>query len=159
MGIRPKFTKEDVKRRFDRFLQVVEKRQIERLQALGEECVTHARLIPPERGFTDRTGNLRSSIGYVLFKDGQAIHDNFQEVNGPEGGNAATAIGESKALADRVVKRHPKGICLVVTAGMNYAVHVEAKGRDVLTSAEHLAMQRLPKMVQEMVENINKTFK
>lgn len=158
MGIKAKFTKDDVKQRFDRFLAVVEKRQIQRLQMLGEECVTHARMIPPERGFTDRTGNLRSSIGYVIFRDGQAIHDNYKQVNGPEGGNAANAISQAKAVAERASKRHPSGFCLVVTAGMQYAVYVESKGRDVLTSAEHLAMQKLPKMVQELVENIRKTF-
>ena len=159
MGINANFTKDDVKARFDKFLEVVEKRQIDRLAKLGEECVTHARLIPKDRGFEDQTGNLRSSIGYVLFRDGVAIHDDYKAVSGPVGGgNSGQAIEKSKDLAERVARNHPVGICLVVTAGMQYAVCVESRGRDVLTSAEIMAQQKLPVMVQEMVENIKKTF-
>ena len=84
MPIRPKFTKEDIRRRFDRFVEVVERRELERLKYLGELCVTHARSVPADRGFHDRTGNLRSSIGYVIYKNGVAVMDNFAEVNGPE---------------------------------------------------------------------------
>lgn len=159
MAITPKFTADEIQMRFDRFLDAVERQQIKRLQYLGEECVTHARLVPADKGFTDRTGNLRSSIGYVLFRDGEAIHYNYKVVNGPEGGNASKAISQSKELAERVARRHPVGVCLVVTAGMKYAVCVESKGRDVLTSAELMAKDKLPKMVQELIDNIRKTFK
>jgi len=43
-------------------------------------------------------------------------------------------------------------------AGMNYAIYLEAKGRDVLTSAEQLAQQELPRMLSELVSNINKAL-
>jgi hypothetical protein len=39
---------------------------------------------------------------------------------------------------------------------MNYAVHVESKGRDVITSAEQLAKRELPKMLAKLVENIKR---
>lgn len=158
MGI--DITRNDVKARFDKFLAVIRKRQIQRLQYLGEECVTHARTIPAAQGFTDRTGNLRSSIGYVIFENGVAIHDNFESCTGPDpsGNNSAGAIQKSKKLAESVARRHPTGICLVVTAGMEYAIFVESKGRDVLASAETLATQKIPKMVQELVDNINKAI-
>lgn len=156
--IRPKFTSDDVRRRFDRFLDVIERQELDRLKYLGEMCVTHARSVPANRGFHDRTGNLRSSIGYVIFKDGVAVMDNFAEVNGPEGGNAAEAIQKAKTVADRAARKHPTGFCLVVTAGMEYAIYVESKGRDVLTSAESLARREMPKMMEELVNNIRNAF-
>lgn len=152
MGIKANFDSTDVRKRFNAFLEVIEKRQIERLQYLGEMCVKHARLIPKNIGFEDQTGNLRSSIGYMVFKDGMAVKGSYTQV---EGGSEGVQAGE--ALARKVgSKSKDNKIMLVVTAGMNYAVHVESKGRDVLTSAENLAKQELPKMVERLVSNINK---
>ena len=62
---------------------------------------------------------------------------------------------KGEALAKSIGK-DKQGICLIVTAGMNYAVYLEAKGRDVLTSAEVLAKQELPRMLNELLANISK---
>lgn len=154
MGIDAKFTQADVSKRFDKFIAVIEKRQVERMMYLGEKCVTHAKLIPELVGFTDQTGALRSSIGYAVFKDGVAVHMDYQQV-----GEGAEGVKKGQALAAKVAKKYPKGILLVVTAGMEYAIYVESKGRDVLSSAEHLAQQELPKMIKALKENINKALK
>lgn len=45
------------------------------LQRTGEEFVKIARL---EGNYIDHTGNLRSSIGYVIVKDGRIVGKNFQ---------------------------------------------------------------------------------
>lgn len=153
MGIEPQFDQGLIRKRMTAFLEVIEEKQIERLQMLGEMCVTHARLIPPEVGFRDQTGNLRSSIGYMIFKDGVVIHTGYKQV---QGGNEGVNAGQT--LAKKVAQKYTNGIVLVVTAGMNYAIHVESKGRDVLTSAESLARQELPKMVEKLVSNINKAI-
>ena len=148
MGIKANFTRQDIEKRFNAFLNEVERKQIARLKMLGEMCVKHARDIPPSQGFQDQTGNLRSSIGYMVFKDGVAVHGAYNQVmQGSEG----TKTGEALA---RKVGEASKGICLVVTAGMNYALHVESTGRDVITSAEHLAQRELPRMLEELVSNI-----
>ncbi|KAF5072886.1 hypothetical protein DSECCO2_197740 [anaerobic digester metagenome] len=148
MAIKPQFTKNDIRKRFDAFLEEVEKAQIEALEKLGEECVIHAREIPAEVGFKDQTGNLRSSMGYVIFKNGTAIRSNYVQVlEGNEGMKAG------QQLAEQVGSR-TKGIVLVVTAGMNYATYVEAKGRDVLASAELLAQRKLPKILSDFIEDI-----
>lgn len=141
----------DVDKRLKDFLRTIEKRQIERLQYLGELCVSHARSIPKEIGFTDQTGNLRSSIGYVIFKNGISVHSNYETVlKGNEG------VKAGKELSKKVGSKYSDGIVLVVTAGMNYALYVEAKGRDVLTSAENMAQQELPKMLEALKRNIGK---
>ncbi len=151
MGIKANFTSDTIRSRFEKFLQAIERQQIEKLQYLGELCVKHARTIPANIGFTDDTGNLRSSIGYMVFKDGVAIHEGYSQT---KEGSEGTRAGQR--LAKKVGSKHSKGLVLVVTAGMNYAVHVESKDRDVLTSAESLARQELPKMIEKMVSNIGK---
>jgi len=148
MGIEANFTQAYIKKRFDAFLDQVQKQQIKRCQMLGEMCVTHARTVPKEQGFEDQTGNLRSSIGYMVFVDGVAIHSFYEQV---AGGSEGTKAGET--LANKIGEDQ-KGVCLVVTAGMNYAIYLEAKGRDVLTSAEHLAERELPLMLDRLIANI-----
>ena len=150
MAIKPNFTREDVKARIDAFLEAVKQKQIERLMMLGEMCVTHAREVPPEIGFHDQTGNLRSSIGYAVFVDGVAVHSVYEQTL-----SGATGVKAGQSLA-RKVGSETTGVCLVVTAGMNYAVHVESKGRDVITSSEQLAKRELPKMLAKLVENIKR---
>ena len=148
MALEPQFTRKDVQRRFDAFLDQIQKQQIKRLSMLGEMCVNHARSIPKDLGFEDQTGNLRSSIGYVVFVDGVAVHSFYEEVKGgAEGAKAgqrlSAKIGEGSS-----------GVCLVVTAGMNYATYVESRGRDVIASAEQLAKRELPRMLEKLIQNI-----
>jgi len=150
MAITPKFNMDDVRERFGGFLDEVERKEIIRLQKLGEKCVNHARNVAPDVGFEDQTGNLRSSIGYMVFNNGIAIHTGYDQVlNGSEGAKK----GEELA---RKVGEQTKGICLVVTAGMEYAVYVEAKGRDVITSAEMMAERELPEELEKLVANIKR---
>lgn len=148
MGVEAQFTAEDVRERFEAFLQEIVRQQVEALQQLGEMCVTHARSIPKEQGFEDQTGNLRSSIGYVVFVDGVAVHSLYEEV---KGGSIGAKTGE--ALAHKV-GQGTQGVCLVVTAGMNYALHVESRGRDVIASAEQLAERELPRMIEQLISDI-----
>lgn len=150
MGIEAGFTKDDVRKRFDAFLDVIQDEQVKALQYLGEKCVAHARSIPKEQGFEDQTGNLRSSIGYAVFVDGVAVHSFYEEIK--DG-----AIG-AKAGQELSVKigEHTNGVCLVVTAGMNYALYVESRGRDVIASAEQLAERELPRMLEKLIDNIKK---
>lgn len=160
MGIKPQFTKNDIRKRLDAFLEEVEKAEIEALAKLGEECVTHAREIPAEVGFKDQTGNLRSSMGYVIFKDGVAIHTWYEKVppKKPKEGVVYDGMERGKHLAEQVGSV-TKGIVLVVTAGMNYATYVEAKGRDVLASAELLAQRKLPQILSDFIDDIKLSLK
>ncbi|MBQ2186999.1 MAG: hypothetical protein II401_00370, partial [Bacteroidales bacterium] len=61
-----------MRKRFDDMLKATEKMQIVRLQMLGEECIIRARG-EHANNWQDQTGNLRSSIGYMIFKDGEPI--------------------------------------------------------------------------------------
>ena len=152
MAIKPNFTKDDVRKRFDAFLNEIEKKQIARLQRLGEMCLVEART---NKGYMMQTGALLSSTGYEVFVDGVAIHSQFDAASGAESNAAETGIKSGQNIAETIGKG-TKGIALVVVAGMNYAAYVEAKGYNVLSSAEHLAEGELPRMLEKLISNIKR---
>lgn len=152
MAIKPNFTKDDVRKRFDAFLNEIEKKQIARLQRLGEMCLVEART---NKGYMMQTGALLSSTGYEVFIDGVAIHSQFDAASGAESNAAETGIKSGQSIAETIGKG-TKGIALVVVAGMNYAAYVEAKGYNVLSSAEHLAERELPRMLEKLISNIKR---
>lgn len=97
---------------------------------VGESCIAEAR----DGGtYQDRTGNLRSSIGYAVIWNGRVIESavTVQVKNGKAGHSQA-----EKFLKEVIDRTDKKGLRLIVTAGMNYAEYVEAKGYNVLSSAE-----------------------
>ena len=152
MAIKPNFTKDDVRKRFDAFLNEIEKKQIARLQRLGEMCLVEART---NKGYMMQTAALLSSTGYEVFVDGVAIHSQFDAASGAESNAAETGIKSGQSIAESIGKG-TKGIALVVVAGMNYAAYVEAKGYNVLSSAEHLAERELPRMLEKLISNIKR---
>lgn len=153
MGISANFNINDIDATFKALLAEVDRQLIESLTRVGEEAVKLAKMIPPERGFKDRTGNLRSSIGYVVLVDGKPVNVAFAAVKGGHAG-----VNEGQRLALQVGSK-TEGCALVVVAGMNYAVHVESKGRDVLTSAEKFAEKEVAKHLADLVTNIKNAFK
>lgn len=152
MAIKPNFTKDDVRKRFDAFLNEIEKKQIARLQRLGEMCLVEART---NKGYMMQTGALLSSTGYEVFVDGVAIHSQFDAASGAESNAAEMGIKSGQSIVETIGKG-TKGIALVVVAGMNYAAYVEAKGYNVLSSAEHLAERELPRMLEKLISNIKR---
>ena len=152
MAIKPNFTKDDVRKRFDAFLNDIEKKQIARLQRLGEMCLVEART---NKGYMMQTGALLSSTGYEVFVDGVAFHSQFDAASGAESNAAEMGIKSGQSVAETIGKG-TKGIALVVVAGMNYAAYVEAKGYNVLSSAEHLAERELPRMLEKLISNIKR---
>lgn len=152
MAIKPNFTKDDVRKRFDAFLNEIEEKQIARFQRLGEMCLIEART---NKGYMMQTGALLSSTGYEIFVDGVAIHSQFDTASGAESNAAETGIKSGQSIAESIGKG-TKGIALVVVAGMNYAAYVEAKGYNVLSSAEHLAERELPRMLEKLISSIKR---
>lgn len=152
MGIKANFTKDDVKARFDAFLDEIQRKQIARLQRLGEMCLIEART---NKGYMMQTGALLSSTGYSVFVDGVAVHTQFDAASGAQSEAAAKGVKTGQTIAHQIGKE-TKGVALVVVAGMNYAAYVEAKGKNVLTSAEHLAERELPRMLEKLISDIKR---
>lgn len=138
---------------------------------IGEKVVNEAK---QSGSYTDRTGNLRSSIGYIIVADGKIVETgNFQAIRG-QGENMQRVMFTTKAgkkvdywvkgksgdgkegqstgqsYARSLAGKFPKGIVLIVVAGMNYASYVSAKGYNVLDSSELLADKLVPKMLKQL---------
>lgn len=107
------------------------------LSVLGERCVKYAREdMSSAKHFTDRTGNLRNSIGYIVVQDGDVKLDSFVGDTPPSEGMGDMNMAHQKGLsyAEQVAREYsPDKTYLIVVAGMDYAVCVEAKGFDVIT--------------------------
>lgn len=116
---------------------------IRNLAYVGERCITASRI---GGSYTDQTGNLRSSTGYTLIEDGRIINVGGFEIE-RKGGDGAKS-GET--YAKKIASKYPKGLVLIVVAGMNYAAYVSAKGYDVLDSAELLAEQLVPELMKKL---------
>lgn len=124
---------------------------IRALSYLGEMCVIEAKDRPQEASWFDQSGNLRSSIGYVIVHNGRIIkYSEFNQVK-----QGTDGVKEGKELATELVKQYKSGYALIVVAGMNYAELVEAMdNKNVLASTELFARQEMPKMMVKLTTQI-----
>lgn len=106
------------------------------LNRIGLNFVTNARTIDT---YKDQTGNLRSSIGYVITHNGVMVVNNFEATLNEDGREQ----GEQYAI--ELSNQTPGKYVLICVAGMNYAGYVEAMGYDVITGSELLAKQDFKK--------------
>ncbi|MGQ2091715.1 hypothetical protein ACQ1R0_05860 [Ornithobacterium rhinotracheale] len=104
------------------------------LRRVGEKCVTEAK---DNGNYQNITHNLRNSISYAIIKNGLVVERN-------------AVRPESNKAIDDVAMKYPRGYVLVVVAGMNYALYVESKGYNVLSTAEQLAEREVPRLLNEI---------
>jgi hypothetical protein len=88
----------------------------------------------------NRTGNLASSIGYIILLNGMVIK------NGLIGSSEGVEAGKNAALkvADK------RGLELIGIAGMEYAVALEAKGYNVITVQSKWALFNLSDRIKKI---------
>ncbi len=125
VGLKAMFNLNQVRDYISDQIDQVEEKSIEALRYQGEEFINKAR---NSGNYTDRTGNLRASIGYVILKDGQEIDSSFP-------GGKSKGVSAAKKAIDEVRGLFGKGLVLIGVAGMNYAAAVESKGFDVITGS------------------------
>ncbi|MEG0929900.1 hypothetical protein [Algoriella sp.] len=142
MGIKPNFSNKDLDKLNQIIIDDTLQKCIRAYLYLGENVVAHAK---QSVGFTDQSGNLRSSIGYVLFVNGQVYKEFY------EGQALGTSEGKqfARELASKA-KRAP--LVLVFTAGMNYAYSVESRGYNVLTASENYTKQVADIIIKQMMK-------
>jgi hypothetical protein len=128
--------------------ELIERKEREIVRSLcyvGERCVNEARSYNG-KAYTDQTGNLRSSTGYVVVEDGNIVQTGgFGQVK-----NGGQGMSDGRGFAMQLSGRFPQGICLIVVAGMKYASYVSAKGYNVLDSSELLAERLVPQMLNQL---------
>lgn len=146
----------EIQEYINKAIERVDKVVIRNLQRLGEEVVIYARNRTGAESWYDQTGNLRSSVGYVIAKDGNIVRmGGFSQIlEGAEG------LTEGKQFAKEMADTYPGRYVLIVVAGMNYASYVEdMENKDVLASASLFAERELPKMIKRIDEQIGKIKK
>ena len=138
MPLIPGFSQANINRRIDKWVVSIEQRIIWTLAMVGESFVNDARNI---KTYQDQTGNLRSSIGYIIAKDGVIIQENVE--------GKAEGVAQARKIAREVLRDNSKGFILIVVAGMEYAAAVESKGYDVITGSIPAAKALLKKKIKE----------
>lgn len=112
------------------------------LEDAGAEAVRTARELG---SYTDRTGNLRSSVGFAVVSDGGIVRmSDFAAVRDGAGGAEM-----ARAWLESLAGRFTDGITLVVVAGMRYAAYVAARGYDVIDSAETIARRLVDELTRK----------
>lgn len=124
---------------------------IRALAYLGEQCVMKARDRSGEESWFDQSGNLRSSIGYIIAHNGKIVQ--YSSFNQVKQGSEGARVG--KELAEELVRNYSNDYVLIVVAGMNYAELVEAMdNKDVLASTELWVRKELPNMMAKLKTQI-----
>lgn len=143
---------EQLQQRLLRLKEAVETRLDMELRQLGEDAVTYAK---EHKGYHDRTANLKNSLSYALYKDGEPIMQSIGQIPEPDATNEGQEQVEDNltrfATYDGVVA--PKGYTLIVVAGMNYGAHVEHKGYNVLNLTKTWMHDKMKEILQEVLED------
>ncbi len=135
-------------------LERVNRATVATLTYIGEQCVKRARQYGYGKDYTDRTGNLRSSVGFVIVNNGAIVKmSDFEPVmSGAEGGN------DGRQYAAELAANYTTGWALIVVAGMEYASFVADRGYDVLAGAQLLADTVVPQKLEEMRQQIERSL-
>ena len=143
-------------------IEALKKRLMEKKQAvenvldlllaqLGEEAVTFSK---DNKGYQDRTANLKNSISFAVFKDGKLLNSfigNIPEPDKVKDGQAQVQKAlEAYASNPGVVA--PQGYTVIVVAGMLYGKYVEDKGYNVLYLTKHFLHNGIKDALKEALE-------
>ena len=112
MGITQKTPAAEIDAYIEQQVERMTNALIYNLQFIGEKCLNAAR---ETNSYKDRTGNLRSSLGYVIVLDGKIKYQSDFEVVMQGDSGAKSGIQYAKEVA----RQFPEGIVLIVVAGMN----------------------------------------
>ena len=139
-----------IDRRTNRLLQAL----VNVLCYAGEEVVKYAR-DPNRKRYTDQTGNLTSSIGYVVLWNGRVVRQSdFSPVQGNgkkrSGAGGLSGTKKGREFLQKLISENSEGLVRIVVAGMPYAAYVEAMGYDVLDSAEIKAEEIVKRMLSKL---------
>ena len=145
MALTPKFNVAQVIGQVKVSQQALTQAMINRLKRVGDQFVTNAR---NNHTYTDRTGNLTSSIGYIILKDGEQLFEDFT------GGDQTAGRSKGKSVAVAAAEKFAKGLVLIVVAGMEYAAAVESKNFDVITASSITSENDLKKSLEELRKKV-----
>ena len=137
-----KHIREQARRQMQDYVKMLNKVGLDTVKAIRTSEVSY---------WIDQTGNLRSSIGYLIVKDGRIISENFELVNG----RGQEGLAKGRSFADELASQYPSGYALIIVAGMEYAAYVEnIESRTVLAGGTILAKQ----LLQQLIDKYNAKY-
>lgn len=143
MGLKANFDIAEVDAFISKKIEAIEKKLIKKLIQGGKQFVTLAR---ENGGYMNITDNLRSSIGFMVLKDGGLQALSFKQM-----GKGTKGKIEAIAFAQNLAKtQFNKGIVLLVVAGMKYAASVESRGKDVITGSSQTVESSLKEALRSV---------
>lgn len=144
------WSERDVERFYDAFIDRAEEKIYKLLQRSGEEFVKIART---KGAYKDQTGNLRSSIGYVIVKDGEILTEDYELSE--KGTERREGIRRAKRLVEELIPLYDKGWVLIGVAGMPYALNVESvHNLDVISVAAEQAEEWIRKQSETLFDKL-----
>lgn len=152
MDVKIKLDSKGTELALSQMLKDVDQAVFDNLSYEGEKLVTLTRDRSAEDSWIDQTGNLRSSIGYAISKNGvKQSASTFSVIkNGSEGSS------KGQEYADELVNQE-KGWALLMVAGMEYAEAVEKiEGKNVLADARAKMIEDVPTIARRIKERIEK---
>lgn len=153
MGIKATGSATGIRKDVEEALRNQEAAIVYALGVIGEKAINYQKQLKgskESKAYTDRSGNLRSSVGYVVVKDGEVVDVLFENAGTGTDGTEGVKTGEN--FARSLAGQYPKGYVLIVVAGMKYASYVANRGYDVLDGAALMAekeAQRMGKILSE----------
>jgi len=144
MGIKITGIKE-LERRLEREIErQAEEKLIAFLGRIGWETITAIRT-GEASNWDDHSTNLRSSIGYLIVRNGEIVDSSGFTAVRKEGEEGAR---RGRAYAEELAGQYRKGVALIIVAGMEYAAYVEAiDGKQVLAGGELFAKKKVKELV------------
>lgn len=156
MAVKAEFKVEGIKElqnRLNQRKEALQKVLNMKLLQLAEEAVTHAK---ENKGYRDRTANLKNSISFALFYDGVLVTQQLGQLSKPEDApkdhRGVASNMEQFCSEEGVVKL--TGFTLVIVAGMEYGVYVEQKGYNVLHLTKYFLRDEMRKILEETLDDI-----
>ena len=109
---------------FEKLYKINDLKVFQALGLIGEKVINKARL---EGDYQNRTSNLRNSTGYIINEGSKTTKKDYKNESS-EGGKKGLQVAKEFSSAKE------GEIELVINAGMEYAIHVESKGKTVLSA-------------------------
>ncbi|MDR2139778.1 MAG: hypothetical protein LBP50_09555 [Tannerella sp.] len=177
MPVKAKFNLDDLFGKIYRLYEEEMKPAV--IEAVRQACLETVANAKSLDTYKDRTGNLRSSIGFAIYDGGEKVNGYFQAEPVPEGavrevysyktkegmktgsrevktgGDGEEGVKSGQELADGIAGGFPDGIVAVIVAGMDYALWVESNGLDVITGS----CLGLKSLLEENLRNIGEAYK
>lgn len=111
----------------------IENQTIQHLSKILHRAIELVRTKMLNKSYQDHTGNLNSSTGFIIYKDGKVVHKDFRE--SVIGTDKSTGIKKGLDIAMSEL-RESKGWGILFVSGMEYASWVESRGFEVLRGTQ-----------------------